>query len=66
MYGKRIRELREENNLTQKQLAELLHTTATTISKYEREALQPNIELIILLCKTLNTSADYLLGITDL
>ena len=65
MYGQRLRESREEKGLTQKQLADLLLTTQSTIGKYEREELQPNVETIIKICKTLEITSDYLLGLED-
>lgn len=65
MFGQRIKELRQEKGLTQIQLAELLFTTQSTIGKYERGELQPNIEVIKNLCKIFEVSADYLLGLTD-
>lgn len=65
MYGKRIRESRIDKGLTQTQLAQLISTTQSTIGKYEREELQPNIEAIIDLCHALGVSADYLLGLED-
>ena len=37
MYGERLRELRENKNLTQKQLAKILNTDQQAISRYERE-----------------------------
>ena len=65
MYGQRIKELRQEKNLTQAQLAEKIATTASTVGKYEREYLQPNVDMIISLCKFFGVSADYLLGLED-
>ncbi len=65
MFGKKIREYREDKNLTQTELAKLLNTTQSTIGKYEREELEPNINTIINLCKIFNVSADYLLGLED-
>ncbi|MCI9407476.1 MAG: helix-turn-helix transcriptional regulator [Clostridia bacterium] len=65
MYGQKIRELRQEKNLTQLQLAEMLDTTASTVGKYEREFLQPNVDMITKLCKIFDVSADYLLGLKD-
>lgn len=65
MYGQRIRELREERNLTQAQLADRIGTTASTVGKYEREGLQPSVETIISLCKFFGVSADYLLGLEE-
>ena len=63
MYGKRLRDLRQERGLTQKQLAEMLCITQSTVGKYEREELQPNVDIILKICATLEISSDYLLGI---
>lgn len=65
MYGKRIKELRQAKGLTQSELAKMISTTASTIGKYEREALQPNIEIIKALCQFFGVSSDYLLGLED-
>ena len=65
MYGKIIREQRENRQLTQKDLAIVLKTTQSNIGKYEREDLDLNTEIIIKLCKFFNISADYLLGLED-
>ena len=65
MYGNRIKEERQLKGYTQEQLAEMISTTQSTIGKYEREELQPNIDVIIKLCKIFGVSADYLLGLED-
>lgn len=65
MYGKILRELRTEKNLSQKQLADLLNTKTQTISKYELEQLDLNTDLIIKLCEIFEVSSDYLLGLKD-
>ncbi|HBN13080.1 MAG TPA: hypothetical protein DD415_05650 [Clostridiales bacterium] len=65
MYGQKIKELRQEKGLTQAQLAEKISTTASTIGKYEREELQPNVDMIISLSKFFGVSADYLLGLEN-
>ena len=65
MHGKIIRELREEHNLSQQQLAEKLNTTQNTISKYETEVLDLNTVIIIKICDFFDISADYLLGLVD-
>lgn len=61
----RIRDLREDRNLTQKELAEYLHVKQNTYSQYENEQRQIPISSLIALAKFYNTSADYLLGLTD-
>lgn len=65
MYGQRIKTERQQRGLSQKQLAELISTTQSTIGKYEREELQPNVDTIIKLCKVLEVSSDYLIGLVD-
>lgn len=62
MYGKRIRDLRKENNYTQKDLATILQVDFRTVSFWETERFEPNIEQLIKICDTFNVSADYLLG----
>lgn len=65
MYGIRIRELRKENSLTQKQLADILQVDFRTVSFWETERFEPNIEQIIKLCNFFNVPADYLIGRTN-
>ncbi len=65
MYGERLKELRIEHGLTQKQLADSLCLTQKSISKYERETLDLSTDLIIRICRFFDVSADYLLGLTD-
>lgn len=65
MYGERLRELRCEKGLTQKQLAEKLNISQKSLSKYERESLGLSTELIVRICRYFQVSADYLLGLDD-
>lgn len=65
MYGERLRELRCEKALTQKQLAEKLNISQKSLSKYERESLDLSTELIVRICRYFQVSADYLLGLDD-
>ena len=61
----RIKELRKEKNLTQRQLAELLKTTDDSIFSWEKGRSQPSIDVIRKLCIFFDVSADYLLGLED-
>lgn len=61
----RIRDLREDRDLTQKEIAEYLHIKQNTYSQYESEKRQIPIELLILLAKYYDTSTDYILGLTN-
>ena len=45
-FGKRLKNLRIEKNLTQQQLAEKLNVSKANISKYESDIIEPNINLI--------------------
>ena len=63
--GKRIKEFRKENKLTQRNLAKFLNTAFTTISSYERGVNILSTNYIYPICKKYNISADYLLGRID-
>lgn len=64
MY-ERIRNLREDKDLKQKNLAEVLSIGQTTYSDYELGKLNIPVPMLIRLAKYYNTSIDYLVGITD-
>lgn len=64
-YIKRIRDLREDSDLTQEQVAEYLGTSQTMYARYERGANELPIRHLIKLCDLYNVSADYILGRTD-
>ncbi len=61
----RIKDLREDNDLTQKQLAEYLHIKQNTYSQYENGQRQLPLDALIALAKFYNTSTDYILGISS-
>ena len=61
----RIRDLREDRDLTQKEIAEYLHVKQNTYSQYESGQRQLPVEFLIALAKYYDTSTDYLLGLTD-
>lgn len=65
LLGKRIRILRENRNLTQKQLAEKLHIPNQNISNYERGFRQPDYETLQKIADFFDVSTDYLLGRSD-
>ena len=58
----KIRGLREDNDLTQAQIAEILGTSQTMYARYERGANEMPIHHLVTLCRFYNVSADYLLG----
>ena len=61
-YIEKLRGLREDNDLTQSQIAAVLSTSQTMYARYERGANEMPIRHLITLCKFYNVSADYLLG----
>ena len=58
----RLIHLRKVNGYTQSEVAELLNVSRSTLSKYEKGLLMPNIENLIKLADLYNVSCDYLLG----
>ena len=60
-FVEKIRGLREDNDLTQKQVAEILGTSQTMYARYERGANEMPLHHLITLCRFYNVSADYLL-----
>lgn len=61
----RIKELREDNDIKQKQIAELLGIQQNSYSQIENEKNTIQIDHLIKLADFYNTSTDYLLGLTD-
>ena len=64
MIGRRIKELRTENGLTQQELAKILNVSSMSISFYENEQRKPDSEFIIACSRFFDVSTDYLLGKT--
>ena len=62
-YNQRIRDLREDRDLTQENIAKLLRTSQTVYSRYERNERSLPIDYLIQLCLFYNVSADYILGL---
>lgn len=65
MY-ERIRNLREDNDLLQKDIAEYLNCSQNCYSKYELGRRNISIDILIKLAHYYDTSLDYLLGKTDI
>ena len=61
----RIRDLREDHDLTQQQVADYLKIRQNTYSQYETGARQMPLEVLTALAALYKTSTDYLLGLTD-
>ena len=64
-YVERIRDLREDNDLLQKDVAKILNTTQQVYSRYENGTTEMPIRHIVTLAKFYKVSADYILGLSD-
>ena len=64
-YLDRIRELREDNDLTQAAVSKILGTTQQVYSRYENGTNEIPVRHIITLCRLYDISADYILGLSD-
>ena len=62
-FGKRLKDLRKQYGLTQKQLAERIGVTKSVVSFYELRERTPSPEVLIKLSYIFHVSTDYLLGI---
>ena len=65
LYVKRMRDLREDHDKTQQEIADVLNTSQTMYARYERGANELPIRHLITLCRYYQVSADYLLGLSD-
>ncbi len=62
---KRIRDLREDHDMTQSEVADVLHTSQTMYARYERGANELPIRHLIALCNLYHVSSDYILGLSN-
>ena len=63
--GKRLKECRKANKLTQREISEMLGIVLQQYQTYESGRYQLDYEKLVKVCKILNVSADYLLGLSD-
>ena len=61
-FGELLAELRKDCNLSQKDLAKIIHVTSGTISNYENGVHLPDIEKLVEIATYFNVTTDYLLG----
>lgn len=64
-FGNKLKAVRKNRGMTQMELAKRLNVVKGTVSAYEQGLSYPTVETLIKLCDVLDTSADYLLGISD-
>ena len=65
VYVKRIRDLREDHDKTQQEIAAVLGTSQTMYARYERGANELPIRHLVTLCRYYNVCSDYILGLSD-
>ena len=65
-FANRLISLRKERNLTQEDIAKIIYKKRSTVSGYETEGKQPDLDTVCLLAKHFGVSTDYLNGYTDL
>ncbi len=65
-YIDRLTELRQDNDINQKDIATVLNCQQSAVSKHEKRRAKYQVEDIIKLCEFYNVSADYILGLPDL
>lgn len=63
---KNLKILRQQHNLSQQKLADILHVSQQSVYKYENGITSPDIETLILMADFFNTSIDYLVEYTDI
>ena len=64
-YVEIIKDLREDNDKTQQEIADYLGTSQTMYARYERGANELPIHHLLTLCRYYNVSADYILGLEE-
>lgn len=63
--GERLNKLRQEQGLTQQELADLFHISNSTISSYETGNRIPDVDFLLKLSKFYNILSDYIIGLSD-
>jgi len=65
IFEVRLRELRKEKGITQKELANAINTTDDSVYSWEKGRSQPSIDSIRKICKYFDITSDYLLGLEE-
>ena len=65
ILGQRLKELRAEKKLTQKEVAEYLRISSVTYLRYEKAQREPSLDLLAELAVFFGVSTDYLLGLKE-
>ena len=62
IFGERLRKIRQDNDYSQQEIAKIFNVSKMTISAWETNKQEPNIDCIKRLCNLFNVTADYLIG----
>lgn len=65
MINEKLKQLRKEKGVSQKEISNAIGITLSAYSNYEQGIREPSIDIIIKLCKYFDVSADYLLGLEN-
>ena len=65
MLGKKLKEIRLEKGLRQKDVADAMGLTLRAICNYEAGTREPSLDILRKLCRFFDVSADYLLELSD-
>ena len=65
-FGTNLKKIRQDNDLTQEDLARKINTSRSNIANYENDKNMPSIDILEKLSKIFNCSIDYLLGKSDI
>lgn len=63
--NERIRQLRTQNNITQKQLADAINVQSPSVQRFEYGTVRPSLDKLIVMADYFNVSLDYLVGRSD-
>ena len=64
-FANRLNEALSENDISQNALAQKISMSQSVVNNYCTGKREPSLDVLISICKILNVSADYLLGLTD-
>jgi DNA-binding XRE family transcriptional regulator len=64
-FHEKVKKIRSESNLTQKQVAVFIEMAERTYQSLEYGKFKPSFDTLVKLCRCLNASADYLLGLKE-
>ena len=65
VIGERLADIRKDHGQTQAELAARLSVSVSAVRSWEQEKSAPSHDLLVLICRIYEVSADYLLGLSD-